>query len=151
MSVRATSQPNGAAKRQEVRLTLAAMMKVVSSGSTNTGSVKSVRKLARVKERSRSVKANTMIQPIGSVTSRQRMTANAAITAAEVSGRARKAPPERPGNGSRVMEQPFAKRAKLANLTHPAGGPHAGVVAHSDSVGGHDNWANSQGSVAKHS
>src|SRR5215471_11411440 len=114
MSVRATSQPNGAAKRQQVRLTLAAMMKVVSSGSTNTGSVKRVAKLASVKERSRSVKANTMSQPIGSVTSRQRTTANAAITAAERSRRAGEARPERPGMGSRVMERPFAKRATLA-------------------------------------
>src|SRR5262249_48450800 len=105
---------NGAANRQQARLTLPAMINVVSSGSTNTGSVKRVAKLASVKERSRSVKANTMSQPIGSVTSRQRTTANAAITAAERSRRAGEARPERAGRGSRVLGRPFSKRATLA-------------------------------------
>ena len=43
MSVRATSQPIGAAMTQHARLDETAMMKVVISGSTNSGSLNSVR------------------------------------------------------------------------------------------------------------
>src|SRR5262249_51370154 len=120
-SVRATSQPIGAARRQHTRLTLAAMMRVVSSGSRNAGSVKRVLKLASVKERPRSVKAKTMIQPIGSVTSRHRTSANAAITAAERSMRAGKASRRR-DNGSRVMAQPFAKQVAASEGPRPLWG-----------------------------
>ena len=89
MSVRATIQPNGAATRQQARLTEVAMTNVVISGSTKTGSVKSVWKLASVKARVRSVKANTTSQPMGRTTSRHSTAANSAITAPDRSKRVR--------------------------------------------------------------
>eukprot|EP01036_Dinobryon_divergens_P045031 gene45031-60120_t len=49
MSVRDTSQPSGAATRQQIALTEQAMIRVVTSGSTKVGSVNSVAKLASVK------------------------------------------------------------------------------------------------------
>src|SRR6478736_6745526 len=48
MSVRATSQPMGAAIMQQITLTDTEMTSVVISGSTNVGSVNSVTKLATV-------------------------------------------------------------------------------------------------------
>ena len=65
------------------------MTSVVGSGSTKTGSVKRVWKLASVTLRARSVKANTTSQPIGSTTSRHSTAANSAITAPERSRRER--------------------------------------------------------------
>ena len=56
MSVRATSQPIGAATTQQIRLELVARISVVISGSTKAGSVNSVRKLASVKAPVRSMK-----------------------------------------------------------------------------------------------
>src|SRR5215831_17485579 len=46
MSVRATSQPMGAATAQQMMLELVARITVVQSGSMNTGSVTSVLKLS---------------------------------------------------------------------------------------------------------
>src|SRR6185295_7209184 len=88
MSVRATIQPIGAATRQQTRLTDVAMTSVVVSGSRNTGSVKSVTKLASVTLRARSVKANTTSQAIGSTTNKHSAAANTAITAPDRSRRA---------------------------------------------------------------
>src|SRR5471030_1336890 len=48
MSVRATSQPSGAATTQQAALVEKAMISVVISGSTKLGSVKSVTKFASV-------------------------------------------------------------------------------------------------------
>lgn len=48
MSLRATSQPSGAATRQQSALTEKAMIKVVISGSTKLGSVNRATKFARV-------------------------------------------------------------------------------------------------------
>ena len=57
MSVRATSQPIGAATRQQMRLADTARASVVKKGSTKAGSVKSSRKFASVKPPERSEKA----------------------------------------------------------------------------------------------
>ncbi len=54
MSVRATSQPIGAATTQQITAELVARMSVVISGSRKVGSVKSWTKLARVKPPARS-------------------------------------------------------------------------------------------------
>ncbi len=56
ISVRATSQPMGAAKRQQMTLELVARISVVVSGSMKTGSVTSVLKLSRVKAPLRSTR-----------------------------------------------------------------------------------------------
>jgi len=56
MSVRATSQPMGAAKAQQITLELVARITVVISGSTNTGSVTRVLKLSSVKAPLRSTR-----------------------------------------------------------------------------------------------
>src|SRR5215468_10622419 len=48
ISVRATSQPIGAANAQQMMLELVARITVVVKGSTNTGSVTKVLKLSRV-------------------------------------------------------------------------------------------------------
>jgi len=48
MSVRATSHPRGAATRQQIAPTETEMISVVSTGSTKSGSVNSVTKLASV-------------------------------------------------------------------------------------------------------
>ena len=53
MSVRATSQPIGAATTQHATLSETAMIKVVISGSTNSGSVNSVRNWSSVTARLR--------------------------------------------------------------------------------------------------
>ncbi len=55
MSVRATSQPIGAAIRQQARLEVVAMIAVVISGATKTGSVTSWRKFPSVSAPLRSV------------------------------------------------------------------------------------------------
>ena len=57
MSVRATSQPIGAATRQQIVLALTATISVVMSGSTNSGSETRVRKLSSVNARLLSTKA----------------------------------------------------------------------------------------------
>ena len=56
MSVRATSQPMGAANAQQMMLELVARISVVISGSTKTGSVTSVLKLSSVKAPERSTR-----------------------------------------------------------------------------------------------
>ena len=56
MSVRATSQPIGAAKVQQMMLELVATISVVTSGSTNAGSVARVVKLPSVKAPLRSTR-----------------------------------------------------------------------------------------------
>ncbi len=56
MSVRATSQPIGAATRQQIRLELVARMKVVTSGSSSVGSWTSATKFDSVKAPSLSVR-----------------------------------------------------------------------------------------------
>src|SRR6266545_3449520 len=56
MSVRATSQPIRAAKAQQITLEEVEMITVVTSGSTNVGSVASREKFSRVKVPSRSTK-----------------------------------------------------------------------------------------------
>ena len=56
MSVRATSQPMGAAKAQQMTLDEVARISVVIRGSTKTGSVTSVLKLPSVKAPVRSTK-----------------------------------------------------------------------------------------------
>ena len=56
MSVRATSQPMGAANTQQMMLELVARISVVISGSTKTGSVTSVLKLSSVKAPERSTR-----------------------------------------------------------------------------------------------
>ena len=56
MSVRATSQPMGAANAQQMMLELVARISVVFSGSTKTGSVTSVLKLSSVKAPERSTR-----------------------------------------------------------------------------------------------
>ena len=66
MSVRDTSQPSGAATRQQIALTEQAMIRVVTSGSTKVGSVNSVAKLASVKPPSFEVRLTTSSQPTGS-------------------------------------------------------------------------------------
>src|SRR5438105_6160901 len=56
MSVRATSQPMGAATAQQITLEEIAMISVVISGSMNTGSVNSVTKLLSVNWPARSTR-----------------------------------------------------------------------------------------------
>ena len=56
MSVRATSQPMGAANAQQMMLELVARISVVVSGSTKTGSVTNVLKLSSVKAPERSTR-----------------------------------------------------------------------------------------------
>jgi hypothetical protein len=56
ISVRATSQPIGAAKAQQMMLELVARMTVVVSGSRKPESVNSVLKLSRVKAPLRSTR-----------------------------------------------------------------------------------------------
>ncbi len=62
MSVRATSQPRGAATRQQIALTEQEMISVVTSGSTKVGSVNNVAKLASVKPPSFDVRLTTSSQ-----------------------------------------------------------------------------------------
>ena len=109
MSVRATIQPMGAATRQQTRLTEVAMTSVVISGSTKTGSVKRVWKLASVKLRARSVKAKTTSQPIGSTTSRHSTAANSAITAPETSRRGRNARVSGAGSASTLTTRSLCR------------------------------------------
>ena len=89
MSVRATSQPIGAASRQQIALADTARMSVVKRGSRNAGSVKSRRKFASVKPPDRSEKAKTTSQPMGRATRTQSATAKRTSTAADKSGRTR--------------------------------------------------------------
>jgi hypothetical protein len=56
MSVRATSQPIGAATMQQARLELTATIAVVSIGSRNSGSAKKAWKFSSVKAPARSTK-----------------------------------------------------------------------------------------------
>ena len=57
MSVRDTSQPIGAATRQQITAEVVAMIAVVNSGSRKSGSVNSVTKFCNVRCRALSVKA----------------------------------------------------------------------------------------------
>src|SRR6188508_2050635 len=66
MSVRDTSQPIGAATRQQITAEVVAMIAVVSSGSRNAGSVNRVTKFCSVGLRVLSVNANTASHDIGS-------------------------------------------------------------------------------------
>src|SRR5712691_3963245 len=72
MSVRATSQPIGAASAQQAMLDVVAMITVVINGSTNTGSVTSLRKFSRVSAPDRSVTLKYTSHDIGSTISRNR-------------------------------------------------------------------------------
>src|SRR6478672_7598222 len=69
MSVRDTSQPIGAATRQQITAEVVAMIAVVSSGSRNAGSVNSVTKFCSVGLRALSVNANTASHDSGSTIS----------------------------------------------------------------------------------
>src|SRR6478672_761317 len=69
MSVRDTSQPIGAATRQQITAEVVAMIAVVSSGSRNAGSVNSVTKFCSVGLRALSVNANTASHDNGSTIS----------------------------------------------------------------------------------
>src|SRR6476469_7082248 len=69
MSVRDTSQPIGAATRQQITAEVVAMIAVVSSGSRNAGSVNRVTKFCSVGLRALSVNANTASHDIGSTIS----------------------------------------------------------------------------------
>ncbi len=69
MSVRDTSQPIGAATRQQTTAEVVAMIAVVSSGSRNAGSVNSVTKFCSVGCRALSVNAKTASHDIGSTMS----------------------------------------------------------------------------------
>src|SRR3954470_3301599 len=69
MSVRDTSQPIGAATRQQITAEVVAMIAVVSSGSRNAGSVNSVTKFCSVGFRALSVNANTASHDSGSTIS----------------------------------------------------------------------------------
>src|SRR3954463_95174 len=69
MSVRDTSQPIGAATRQQMTAEVVAMIAVVSSGSRNVGSVNSVIKFCSVGLRALSVNANTASHDSGSTIS----------------------------------------------------------------------------------
>ena len=89
MSVRATSQPIGAAKRQQIALADTASMRVVRRGSRNAGSVMSRRKFASVKPPDRSEKAKTTSQPTGRATRTQSTAAKRTRTAEDKSGRTR--------------------------------------------------------------
>src|SRR5204862_2058709 len=69
ISVRDTSQPSGAATRQQITAEVVAIIAVVSNGSRNAGSVNSVTKFCRVGLRALSVNANTANHDIGSTIS----------------------------------------------------------------------------------
>jgi hypothetical protein len=85
MSVRATSQPSGAATRQQIALTEQAMISVVISGSTKVGSVNSATKLANVMPPSLPVRLTTSSQPTGSTIIPASRAATAARTGREKS------------------------------------------------------------------
>src|SRR5438552_17352053 len=69
ISVRDTSQPIGAATRQQITAEVVAMIAVVSSGSRKAGSVNSVTKFCSVGCRALAVNANTASHDIGSTIS----------------------------------------------------------------------------------
>ena len=69
MSVRDTSQPIGAATRQQITAEVVAMIAVVSKGSRNAGSVNNVTKFCSVGCRALSVNANTASHDSGSTIS----------------------------------------------------------------------------------
>src|SRR4051794_20536259 len=87
MSLRDTSQPIGAATRQQIRLEETARTKVVTSGSTNARSVKSSRKFARVGLPARLEKAKTASHPMGTTTRTKSAAAKRAKTAPDGSKR----------------------------------------------------------------
>src|SRR5439155_21947690 len=76
ISVRDTSQPIGAATRQQITAEVVAMIAVVSSGSRKAGSVNSVTKFCSVGCRALSVNANTASHDSGSTISTIIKTAN---------------------------------------------------------------------------
>src|SRR3954453_14492288 len=80
MSVRDTSQPIGAATRQQITAEAVAMIAVVSSGSRNAGSVNSVTKFCSVGCRALSVNANTASHDSGSTISTIMNAANSQST-----------------------------------------------------------------------
>src|SRR4051794_19510305 len=80
MSVRDTSQPIGAATRQQITAEVVAMIAVVSKGSRNAGSVNNVTKFCSVGLRVLSVNANTASHDIGSTISTIMNAANSQST-----------------------------------------------------------------------
>src|SRR5258706_2189344 len=88
MSVRATSQPIGAATAQQTTDELTAMMKVVISGSTKAGSLNSRPKLSSVNAPERSIRLYPTIHDSGRMTSRQSSAANAYRVGCDRSSRA---------------------------------------------------------------
>src|SRR5258707_14489467 len=80
LSVRDTSQPNGAATRQQIVAEVVAMIAVVSSGSRKSGSVTSLTKFCSVGWRVLSVKANSASHDIGSTISTIMTAANSHST-----------------------------------------------------------------------
>src|ERR1700754_3044774 len=80
MSVRDTSQPIGAATRQQITAEVVAMIAVVSKGSRKSGLVNSVTKFCSVGCRALSVKAYTISHDIGSTISRIMKAANSHST-----------------------------------------------------------------------
>src|SRR5215470_10082349 len=115
MSVRATSQPMGAARRQQAMLDVVAMITVVISGSMNTGSVTSRTKLSKVNAPVRSVTLKYISHDIGSTISRHRITAKATRI-----GHDRSMPPgRRAGSAGSAM--------LMASPTDDAGRPREGV------------------------
>src|SRR5262249_40028606 len=71
------SHPMGAASSEQATLEVTAMITVVISGSTKTGSVTSWTKLLSVSAPDRSVRLKYTSHDIGSTISRHRITANA--------------------------------------------------------------------------
>src|SRR5882757_9582623 len=80
MSVRDTSQPIGAATRQQITADVVAMIAVVSNGSRKSGSVNSLTKFCSVGFRALSVKAYTASHDIGITISTIMTTANSHST-----------------------------------------------------------------------
>src|SRR5712675_774721 len=80
MSVRDTSQPIGAATRQQITADVVAMIAVVSNGSRKSGFVNRVTKFCSVGCRALSVKANSASHDIGSAIRTIMTTANSHST-----------------------------------------------------------------------
>ena len=80
MSVRDTSQPIGAATRQQITAEVVAMIAVVSRGSRKAGSVNSVTKFCSVGCRALSVNAKTASHDIGNTISTIMKAANSHST-----------------------------------------------------------------------
>src|SRR5258708_28184388 len=114
MSVRATIQPIGAATRQQITATLLAMIMVTIRGSTRSGSVIMVAKLARVGAPASVVNANNTSQNIGSRMRTQRNTAKPANSGTERSI-GRWAP--RAADGTATVICSAGSRAEILGIT----------------------------------